>query len=100
MTKWILAAAGFAVLLGAAAPGLADPKVKKVDEITCQEFLTLNPGDQQRIAYWIDGYAQAKGETEIGSVAFDKFGRPIGSLVDDCKAAPRETLWQKVKKHF
>lgn len=99
MTKWILGAAGFAMMVGAAAPAVADSKPKKVDEITCEEFLSLNPNDQQRIAYWIDGYAQAKGEAEVGSVAFDKFGRPIGSLVEDCKAAPKETLWQKIKKH-
>jgi hypothetical protein len=31
-------------------------------------------------------------------VAFDKFGKPIGALVDECKTAPKETLWQKLKK--
>jgi len=30
----------------------------------------------------------------------DKFGQPIGALVDDCKATPKETLWQKLKKHL
>jgi hypothetical protein len=97
--KSILGAAALALMLGAGAAALADTKHKKVDEITCEEFLSLNPNDQQRIAYWVDGYAQAKGEAEVGSVAFVKFGRPIGALVDDCKAAPKETLWQKIKKH-
>ena len=36
----------------------------------------------------------------IPLVAFDKFGQPIGALVDDCKATPKETLWQKLKKHL
>jgi hypothetical protein len=99
MTKWILGAAGVAMMVGAVAPALAQSKPKKVDEVTCEEFLLLNPNEQQRIAFWIDGYAQAKGETEVGSVAFDKLGRPIGALVDDCKASPKETLWQKIKKH-
>jgi len=26
------------------------------------------------------------------------FGEPIGALVDECKMAPKETLWQKLKK--
>jgi hypothetical protein len=36
----------------------------------------------------------------VGTVAFDKFGQPIGELVADCKATPKETLWQKIKKHL
>jgi len=73
---------------------------KQVDRITCEEFLALDPNDQQRIAYWVDGYAAAKGEAVVGTVAFDKFGQPIGALIDDCKATPKETLWQKLKKHI
>ena len=73
---------------------------KQVDQITCEEFLAMNPQDQNRIAYWVDGYAAAKGEAAVGTVAFDKFGQPIGALVDDCKAAPKETLWQKLKNRL
>ena len=72
----------------------------QVDTITCEEFLALNPNDQNRIAYWVDGYQAAKGEAAVGTVAFDKFGQPIGALVEDCKATPKETLWQKLKKHL
>jgi acid stress chaperone HdeA len=86
-------------LLTAGPAGAARDK-KQVDRITCEEFLALDPDDQQRIAYWVDGYQSAKDEAAVGSVAFDKFGRPIAALVDDCKAAPKETLWQKLKKHI
>jgi hypothetical protein len=27
-------------------------------------------------------------------------GQPIGALVEDCKATPKETLWEKLKKHL
>jgi|SRR5262245_1070372 len=86
--------------LALAGPAGAAAKGKQVDQITCEEFLALNPDDQQRIAYWVDGYAAAKGEAAVGTVAFDKFGQPIGALVDDCKATPKETLWQKLKKYL
>jgi len=87
--------------LAIAGPALAQVPSKQVDKITCEEFLGLNPDDQQRIAYWVDGYAQAKNEeAAIGTVAFDKFGQPIGALVEDCKVTPQETLWQKLKKHL
>jgi len=93
----------FGAVLGGllcAGPGAAADGKKRVDQITCEEFLALNPDDQQRIAYWVDGYQEAKGEAAVGTVAFDKFGNPIGALVEDCKATPKETLWQKLKKHI
>jgi len=92
----------FAVVL-AAGSLLASPvgaASKKVDEITCEEFLALNPDDQNRVAYWVDGYQASKNEAAVGTVAFDKFGQPIGALVEDCKAEPKATLWEKLKKHL
>src|SRR6059036_1997842 len=74
----IVGAATFDMVFGglvAADPAGAAPK-KKVDRITCEEFLALNPDDQQRIAYWIDGYEVAKGEAAVGSVAFDNRSSP------------------------
>ena len=101
MKKWIAGSLSVAVatacLAGASVAFAAD---KKVDEITCEELLAMNPEDQNRIAYWVDGYAQAKGEAAVGTVALDKFGQPIGELIADCKATPKETLWQKIKKHL
>lgn len=100
---WIVGSVAAGAVLGgllAAAPVSAESKSKQVDQITCEEFIALNPNDQQRIAYWVDGYQVAKGEAAVGTVAFDKFGQPIGALVDECKATPKETLWQKLKKHL
>jgi len=101
--EWIFGSVTVGVVLSgliAIGPVHAQSKSKQVDQITCEEFLALNPDDQQRIAYWVDGYAAAKNEAAIGTVAFDKFGQPIGALVDDCKATPKETLWQKLKKYL
>jgi HdeA/HdeB family len=91
-----------AMLSGVLTPGpvAAAGAKKRVDQITCEEFLALDPDDQQRIAYWVDGYEEAKGEAAIGTVAFDKFGNPVGALVEDCRVTPKETLWQKLKKHI
>ena len=88
------------VLGGLLAAGPARAASKQVDQITCEEFLALNPDDQQRIAYWVDGYETSKGEAAVGTVAFDKFGQPVGALVEDCKATPKLTLWEKLKKHL
>jgi hypothetical protein len=103
MKKWIVSSAAFGVVIGglvAGGPASAEAKQNQVDKITCEEFLAMNPDDQNRIAYWVDGYYSAKNEAAVGVVAYDKFGQPIGALVDDCKATPKETLWQKMKKHL
>jgi HdeA/HdeB family len=100
---WIRGPVTVGLVLGSlalAGPAHAQDRSKQVDKITCEEFLGLNPDDQQRIAYWVDGYAEAKNETAIGTVALDKFGQPIGALVEGCQATPKETLWQKLKKHL
>lgn len=101
--KWIVTPLVISLLLGgflAAGAASAEGKSKKVDEITCEEFLAMDPSNQNAIAYWIDGYYQSKNEAAVGTVAYDKFGQPIGALVDDCKATPKATLWSKMKKHL
>lgn len=100
-SEWIIGSVAASLVFGAllvAAP--VDAGSKKVDEITCEEFLAMNPDNQNRVAYWVDGYESGKGEAAVGTVAFDKFGQPIGALVEDCKATPKATLWQKLKKHL
>jgi len=95
----------FGVMLSgllAGAPVAAVDGNERVDQIkmTCEEFLALDPDEQQRIAYWVDGYQAAKDEAAVGTVALDKFGNPIGALIEDCRVTPKETLWQKLKKHI
>jgi hypothetical protein len=97
----VSATAGFVLgSLVAAAPARAESKSTQVDQMTCEAFLAMKPDDQQHVASWVDGYQTAKGDAAVGVVAFDTFGKPIGALVDECKTAPKETLWQKIKKHL
>ncbi len=99
MKSWMTAAAACAVVALVSA-GVAQAAGKKVEDITCEEFLAMNPENQNRIAYWVDGFAEGKNADAAGTVALDKFGQPIGELVTACKASPKETLWQKVKSHL
>jgi len=86
--------------LAAAPAARAQSKSKQVDMITCEEFLAMPPQNQERIAYWVDGYQEGNGKKAIEVIQFDKFGQPIGEMVEDCKTTPKETLWQKLKKHL
>jgi HdeA/HdeB family len=73
---------------------------KQVDMITCEEFLKMAPAAQERVAYWVDGYQEGNGKAAIEVIELDKFGQPVGEIVEDCKKTPKETLWQKLKKHL
>jgi hypothetical protein len=43
----------------------------------------MDPEIQDRIAYWIDGYAQSEQEARVGPIARDGFWQPIGELSVD-----------------
>ncbi|MET0154440.1 MAG: HdeA/HdeB family chaperone [Candidatus Binatia bacterium] len=99
--KSIIASAALAAVLGcmAALPVQAGEK-KQADMITCEDFLKMAPASQERIAYWVDGYQEGNGKAAIEVIEFDKFGQPVGEIVEDCKTTPKETLWQKLKKRL
>lgn len=103
MKHWILTSSIITLVLGgflAAGIASAESKSKKPDQITCEEFLAMDPDNQNAVAYWVDGYYQSQNETEMSVVAYDKFGQPIAALIEDCKKTPKETLWSKMKKHL
>jgi len=76
------------LLVGDAVAAPAPSQKQPRDDVTCQEYLALNPATQQRIAYWIDDYQLAPGETTILTVAFNQLDEPILMLVADCQATP------------
>jgi len=99
MKAWIVAVAAGGIALGGPS---AQAAAKNVDNITCEEFLVMNPENQNRIAYWVAvaGYADGENQSTTRTVALDEFGQPVGALIADCRATPKETLWQKIKKHL
>ena len=97
----VSATAGFVLgSLVAAAPARAESTSTQVDQMTCEAFVAMKPDEQQRMAYWVDGDQTAKGDAAVGVVAFDKLGKPIGALVDECTMAPKETLGQTLTKRL
>jgi len=101
MKGWIAALAAGGIALGSGTAQAAETAADtRVDKITCTEIVAMNPEDQNRIAYWVQGYADAENESSYRRVAFDKSGQAIGELVEECKVTLHETLWQKVKKYL
>lgn len=73
-------------------------KVKPV-KMTCQEFVDLDETDRPELVYWIDGYNKAK-RVQEGAAGEVDLQRDVGVVVVDCKQAPKESLWTRIKKHL
>jgi hypothetical protein len=67
--------------------------------------LLSRPVEAESRATWDGRTRQVRlhpsGEPQSAGVPVQREGgQPIGALVEDCKKTPKETLWQKLKKHL
>jgi hypothetical protein len=87
--------------LAALTVGVAAHAAKKVNakDMTCEEFLALGHEVQPRVVYWLEGYS-VSGKPEAAEIDVDALERPVTMVVADCRAAPKATLWEKIKKHL
>jgi hypothetical protein len=67
--------------------------------MTCQEFVDLDKTTRPEVAYWLDGYNAATRTTEsvVGQVDLE---RDTDVVLVECKQAPKESLWTKIKSKF
>ncbi|MGH8608613.1 MAG: HdeA/HdeB family chaperone [Gammaproteobacteria bacterium] len=70
------------IIIGPALVSGAWTEKAKPVEITCEEFLALDPDNKARIAYWIDGYLVEEGEAAEYHIAMDKSDHPVAALAD------------------
>ena len=87
------------VLLSVAmsAPVLAD--TLKPAKMTCEEFVALDSVARPKVVYWAEGFNK-KGKPIDSVVDIAETDRVIPAIVEECKATPKQTLWQKIKKNF
>ena len=71
----------------------------KPTKMTCQEFVDLDQSVRPEAVYWAQGYNKAtKPKTdEVGEVDLE---RDVAVVYEECKQAPKESLWAKIKKHL
>lgn len=67
--------------------------------MTCEDFLALGTDDQPEAAYFLAGYNRAA-KTQVDAVGEVDLERDVAVLVQECKPAPKESLWARIKKHF
>jgi hypothetical protein len=74
---------------------------KKVQplKMTCEEYSQLDTSVQPEAAYWLDGY-DAASKTEVSEVGTVDFERDVNVVLIECKQAPKESLFEKIKSKF
>lgn len=72
-------------------------KKVKPTKMTCDEFVAIDDSVKPEAVYWADGYNAGVTHAAVDQVDLE---RDIGVVVVDCKQAPKESFWTKVKKFF
>ena len=73
-------------------------KVKPA-KLTCQEFVALDQTVRPEVVYWAEGYNRAA-KVQQGTVGEVDLERDVAVIVEECKQAPTESFWAKMKTHL
>jgi hypothetical protein len=93
-----VAAAIFTVALTASGAAAVDPV--NPETFTCEQFLKMDPDEQEHTAYWIEGWAVANKKVLIGGLPLQSMNRPAGPLAKACATNPKATLIQTMPNNF
>jgi hypothetical protein len=85
-----------------AAPKSATHKAvakKPLAKMTCEDFVGLDETFQPKAVYWAVAYGKG-GQPEAEVVDVEGVETVVPFVVEECKKAPKESFWQKVKAEF
>ena len=71
----------------------------KPTKMTCQEFVDLDRSVRPEAVYWAEGYNKAT-KVRADGVGEVDLERDVAVVYEECKQAPRDSLWAKIKKHL
>jgi hypothetical protein len=72
-------------------------KKVKPTKMTCDEFVAVDDTVKPEAVYWAAGYNAGVKQDAVDQVDLE---RDIGVVVVECKQAPKESFWTKVKNVF
>jgi len=96
-TKTIVVLSGVLLSASITAPVLAAKQ--KPTKMTCDEYVMLDNVVKPKVVYWAEGF-NYQGEPVDAVVDFDATDSLVPVLVDECKATPKVSFWEKIKQHF
>ncbi|HEX5065845.1 MAG TPA: HdeA/HdeB family chaperone, partial [Myxococcota bacterium] len=60
---------------------------------------SLDSEIQPEVAYWLAGY-NAAAKTDVATAGEVDLETDTAVLIQECKPAPKASLWEKIKKKF
>ena len=72
---------------------------KPFAKMTCEDFVGLDETFQPKAIYWAVAYGK-NGQPEAELVDVQGVERAVPFVVEECRKAPKESFWQKVKAEF
>lgn len=69
---------------------------KPLANMTCEDFVGLDETFQPKAVYWAVAYGK-NGEPDAEAIDLEDVETVIPYIVEECKKAPKESFWQKVK---
>ena len=85
-----------AALLAGARVALAESGAKLLGKMTCEDFLAVEDTIKPKVVFWAVAYAKG-GKPEAAVLDVEGTDKITPLLIEDCKATPKESFWQKVK---
>ena len=72
---------------------------KPLAKMTCEDFVGLDESFQPKAVYWAVAYGKG-GKPEADEVAVEGVETVVPVVVQECKKAPKESFWEKVKAEW
>src|SRR5206468_6333170 len=74
----------------------SDATKKPLGKMTCEDFLGFEETFKPKVVYWAVAYGQG-GKPESAGVNVAGIEKMVPVLIGECKKAPNESFWEKVK---
>jgi len=84
---------------GAHKPASHAAAKKPLAKMTCEDFVGLEESFQPKAVYWAVAYG-SKGQPEAEAAEVDGIETLTPFVLEECKKAPKESFWQKVKAEW
>jgi acid stress chaperone HdeA len=96
MNRLVMGGVVAASLMAGATFTFAESGSKPLGKMTCEDFLAMDDTMKPKVVYWAVAYGKG-GKPEAAVLDVEGTEKITPVLIEDCKAAPKESFWKKVK---
>ena len=96
VNRLVIGGAVAAALLAGATGAFAESGSQPLGKMTCEDFLAIDDTVKPKVVYYAVAYAKG-GKPEAAVLDVEGTEKITPLLIEECKAKPKESFWQKVK---